>query len=95
MKGITIHFGMVAELCFEKNVDQVVGANPGKAPTASPAVYKGRHVFLGDSVKDQNLKVLECGWEKVPNWPNTYHHPKDLICSEPVTAIKAVAPPGG
>ena len=26
---------------------------------------------------------------------NTYHHPKDLICSEPVTAIKAVAPPGG
>ena len=45
-KGITIHFGMVAELCFEKNVDQVVGANPGKAPKASPAVYKGRHVLL-------------------------------------------------
>ena len=54
-KGITIHFGMVAELCFEKNVDQVVGAEPGKAPKASPAVYKGRHVFLGDSVKDQNF----------------------------------------
>ena len=34
-KGITIHFGMVAELCFEKNVDQVVGADPGKAPKAS------------------------------------------------------------
>ena len=58
-KGITIHFGMVAELCFEKNVDQVVGAEPGKEPKSSPAVYKGRHVFLGDSVKDQNFDWAE------------------------------------
>ena len=69
--------GLVAAQCFEKNVDQGVGADPGaikkspgagngaapalgKAKKTSPdagngAVYKGRHVFLGDSVKDHNF----------------------------------------
>ena len=62
-KGIATHFGMVSELCFEKNVDQVsVDTDKEvaeKNSSKSPAVYKGRHVFLGDSVKDQNFDWAE------------------------------------
>ena len=35
------------------------------------------HVDAGTYWEDYcTEKVLECGWEKIPNWPSTFHHPK-------------------
>ena len=39
------HFGMIAELCFEKGSELLKGDPERK--------FKGRHVFLGDNVKDE------------------------------------------
>jgi len=43
----TVHMGMIAELCFQK-ASELEDGDPLK-------VYKGRHVFLGDQVKDQDF----------------------------------------
>ena len=46
-EGTTVHFGQIAELCFQKG---------SELPKGDPLQrYKGRHVFLGDSVKDQDF----------------------------------------
>jgi hypothetical protein len=45
--NVTTHFGMIAELCFQKG-SELEDDDPLK-------VYKGRHVFLGDQVKDQDF----------------------------------------
>ena len=42
---------MVAELCFEKNVDQVVGADPGKATQTSPGAGNGAVADLGKATQ--------------------------------------------
>ena len=42
-KGDTVHFGSLMDLCFEKHSEQ----------SAENRKYKGRAVFRGDQVKDQ------------------------------------------
>ena len=50
-KGETVHFGTIAELCYEKG-SELDDGDPLKK-------YKGRHVFLGDNVKDQDFQWAE------------------------------------
>ncbi len=50
-KGTVAHFGRLAEMCFEKGSELPDGHKDGK--------YKGRDVFLGDQVKDQNFDYAE------------------------------------
>jgi len=45
-KGETVHFGRIVELCFEKGSELPEGDSERK--------FKGRDVFLGDQVRDQN-----------------------------------------
>ena len=49
--GLTVFFAMLAELCFLKGSELPVG-DPGR-------VYKGRHVLLGDQVKDGQFDAAE------------------------------------
>ena len=49
LNGKTAHFGRVHELCYEKNSEL-----PDKDPRKK---YKGRDVFLGDQVRDQDGNV--------------------------------------
>ncbi len=43
------HFGRIAEMCYEKGSELPVGH--------ASRVYKGRSVFLGDNVKDENFNL--------------------------------------
>jgi len=45
-KGETVHFGRIVELCFEKGSELPEGDSERK--------FKGRDVFLGDQVRDQD-----------------------------------------
>ena len=47
--GKEVHFGRVHELCFEKN--------PELAPDNPARKFKGRVVFLGNQVRDQNWEM--------------------------------------
>lgn len=47
-KGEDVHLGRIAELCFQKG-SELSDDDPKKK-------YKGRHVFLGSDVKDQNFE---------------------------------------
>ena len=51
----TVHFGSIAELCFEKGSELPEGDPQRK--------FKGRHVFLGDQVKDQDFQ--NAGFEQL------------------------------
>ena len=50
-KSFTVHFGSIAELCFERGSELPEGDPHRK--------FKGRHVFLGDQVKDQDFQNAE------------------------------------
>jgi len=49
--GVCVFFAMIAELCFQKGSELEKG-DPGQ-------VYKGRHVLLGDQVKDNNFEAAQ------------------------------------
>ena len=49
--GLTVFFALLAELCFQKGSELVAG-DPGQ-------VYKGRHVLLGDQVKDGQFDAAQ------------------------------------
>ena len=49
--GLTVFFAMLAELCFLKGSELPLG-DPGQ-------VYKGRHVLLGDQVRDGQFEAAE------------------------------------
>ena len=48
---MTVFFAMLAELCFLKGSELPLG-DPNR-------VYKGRHVLLGDQVKDGQFEAAE------------------------------------
>ena len=49
--GLTVFFALLAELCFQKGSELPKG-DPGQ-------VYKGRHVLLGDQVKDGQFDAAQ------------------------------------
>ena len=57
--GKEVHFGRVHELCFEKN--------PDLAPDNPARKFKGRVVFLGNQVRDQNWEMAMFQ-EPLPQW---------------------------
>ena len=58
----TVHFGMITELCFEKGSELPEGDPERK--------FKGRHVFLGDQVTDQDFQNAE--FEHLGSSPPTF-----------------------
>ena len=58
----TVHFGMITELCFEQASELPEGDPERK--------FKGRHVFLGDQVKDQDFANAE--FEHLGSSPPTF-----------------------
>ena len=50
-QGKKAHFGRIAELCYERGSELPVGH--------AARVFKGRSVFLGDNVKDENFNWAE------------------------------------
>ena len=65
-EGKMAHFGSIAELCFEKGSELDEG-DPNRK-------YKGRHVFLGDQVKDQNFDWAE--FEQLGSSPPSFEAAK-------------------
>ena len=66
--GKKAHFGMVAELCFEKGSELLPGDPERK--------FKGRHVFLGDNVKDEFFNWAE--FENLGSSPPTMEACRDV-----------------